>query len=159
MTRDLAARCLGLLGPFEGSLAVVGPGATGLRAALPDGVARATADQPAAALVSFLGAPAAPASRQVLLAELRRRLAPGAPLLVVDHNQPRAWWRRCLGIAVLLARGLPPARARYPVARELAALGLDVERLRLASGERVQLVAARDRSCGHEPECVQEPPR
>jgi hypothetical protein len=40
-------------------------------------------------------------------------------------------------------RGLRPSRARYPAARELAALGFAVERLRLACGERVQLVVAR----------------
>ena len=160
VTRALAARCLTLLGPFDGPLALAGPGAVRLASALPDGVPRAGAGQrPAAALVTFLGAPAAPAARQAVLAELRGRLAPGAPLLVVDHNQPRQWWRRGLGAAVLLARGLPPARARYPAARELAALGLVVERLRLARGERIQLVAARDRSCGHLRECVERPER
>jgi hypothetical protein len=159
VTRALAARCLALLGPFEGPLAIVGPGATRLRAALPDGVASVAAERPAAALVSFLGATAAPAARQALLVELRGRLPPGAPLLVVDHNQPRQWWRRGLGVVALLTHRLPPARARYPAAREMAALGLEVERLRLARGERIQLVAARCRSCGGGRECIQEPQR
>lgn len=160
MTRALVARCLALLGPLDGPLAIVGPGAVRLGAALPDGVSLAATDErPAAALVTFLGASAAPAARQALLMELRGRLAPGAPLLLVDHNQPRQWWRRGLGAALLLLRGLPPARARYPAARELGALGLAVERLRLARGERIQLVAARNRSCGHDRECVQEAQR
>jgi hypothetical protein len=159
VTRALAARCLALLGPFDGALAIVGPGAPELRAALPDGVASGAVERPAAALVSFLGAPAVPAARQALLAELRGRLPPGAPLLVVDHNQPRRWWRRGVGAVALLTRRLPPARARYPAAREMAALGLEIERLRLARGERIQLVAARRRSCGGGRECVQEPQR
>ena len=64
-------------------------------------------------------------------------------LLRSDHNQPRVLWRRGLGIVVLAAARFPPSRARYPAARELAALGFAVERLRLACGERVQLVLAR----------------
>lgn len=149
-----------MLGPFDGPLAVAGPGAARLDAALPAGVPRARAGaRPAAALVTFLGAPAAPAERQALLAGLRGRLPANAPLLVVDHNQPRRWWRRGLGAAALAARGLPASRARYPAARELAALGLAVERLGLARGERVQLVAARRRSCGRDTECVQPPQR
>jgi hypothetical protein len=69
----------------------------------------------------------------------------GGALVVVDHNQPRACWRRVVGTALLAARGIPPARARHPVAREVAAHGFAVERLRLAAGERVQLVLARRR--------------
>jgi len=156
VTRTLAARCLAMLGPFDGPLAVVGPGAGRLVSALPAGVARADpSDRAGAALVTFLGSPAAPAGRQALLAELRGRLPAGAPVVVVDHNQPRRWWRRGLGVAALAARGLPASRARYPAARELAALGFVVERLGLARGERVQLVAARHASCGRDAECVQ----
>jgi hypothetical protein len=36
-------------------------------------------------------------------------------------------------------------RARYPTAREIAARGFEVERLRLLDGERLQLVRARRR--------------
>jgi hypothetical protein len=53
------------------------------------------------------------------------------------------WLRRLAAHAALAARGLGTARARCPAARELAALGFAIERLRLAAGERVQLVAAR----------------
>ena len=35
------------------------------------------------------------------LARLRARLPDGAPLVLIDHNQPRAWWRRLLGVVVL----------------------------------------------------------
>ena len=36
-----------------------------------------------------------------------------------------------------------PARARYPAAQEAQAAGFEVARLRLADGERIQLVMAR----------------
>lgn len=144
MTRALAARCLALLGPLDGRIAVVGPRAARVAGALPAGTRLAGgAEQADAAIVTFLGAPGGPAARQAVLAAVRARLPGGAPLVLLDHNQPRAWWRRAAGSAVLLLRGLPPARARYPAARELAALGLGVECLRLARGERVQLVVAR----------------
>lgn len=141
----LAARCLALLGPVAGPVAIAAPRAPRLAAALAGRLGAAAAETPAAAVVVFLNSPARPHERQALLAELRRRLVPGAPLVLVDHSQPRARWRR-LGARIGLALvGLPPARARYPAARELAALGFAVERLRLACGERVQLVAARTR--------------
>jgi hypothetical protein len=149
VTRALAARCLALLGPLDGRIAVVGPRAARVTAALPPGTPLAGGDEPpAAAIVTFLGARDGPTSRQASLASLRSRLAHGAPMVLVDHNQPRAWWRRVLGVVALAIRGFGPARARYPAARELAALGLDVERLRLACGERVQLVVARRRGAG-----------
>ena len=144
MTRTLAARALELLGPFEGRVAVLGPHRGRLAAALGARVPLAGADEPAAAAVlTFLGAGAAAAERHALVASLGWRLPRGAPVVLVDHNQPRTWARRLLGIVALVLRGLGPARARYPAARELAALGLEVERLRLVCGERVQLVAAR----------------
>src|SRR5262249_26234913 len=128
----------------DGPLAVVGPHAARVAAALPPGTALAGPGViPAAAIATFLGASAGPAARQTVLASLRSCLLPGAPIVLLDHNQPRAWWRRAVGVAALALRGLPPARARYPGARELAALGLDVECLRLARGERIQLVVAR----------------
>jgi hypothetical protein len=144
VTRALAARCLALLEPFDGRVAVVGPHADRVSAALPRGTRLANPDEPpAAAIVTFLGAHDGPAARQACLARLRSSLARGAPLVLIDHNQPRGWWQRIVGAIVLAMRGLAPARARYPAARELAALGLHVERLRLACGERVQLVVAR----------------
>ncbi len=127
---DLAARCRELLGSYDGALAVLSPGA-------------AAPDAAGAAVVSFVGAVADPAARRALLEGLRHALPAGAPLVVVDHNQPRRAVARVVGWIVLLLRGLPPVRARYPTARELAALGFVVERLRLADGERVQLVVAR----------------
>lgn len=127
---DLTARCRELLGSYDGALAVLGPGST------PPDVAGAV-------VVSFVGAPADPVARQTLLARLRATLPAGAPLVLVDHNQPRRLMGRLVGAAVLLLRGLPPGRARYPAARELAGLGFAVERLRLADGERVQLIVAR----------------
>jgi hypothetical protein len=144
VTRALAARCLALLGPPDGPIAVVGPRAARVTAVLPRQTpVAANGEGAGAAIATFLGAGDGPAARQAVLADLRARLSPGAPLVLVDHNQPRAWWRRAVGVLALALRGLPPARARYPAARELAALGLAVERLRLAHGERVQLVLAR----------------
>ena len=138
----LVARCCELLGPAPGAVAVRAPHGGRLAAALTARVG-APATAPAAAIVAFVGAPAEPAGRQALLAALRAELPPGAPLVLVDHNQPRRWWARVLGRLRLAAAGLTPARARYPAARELAALGFTVERLRLACGERIQLVLAR----------------
>jgi hypothetical protein len=85
------------------------------------------------------------ARRRARLDALAARLPGGAPLVVVDHNQPRTWWRRTLGVAGLAVRGLGASRARHPVAREVHERGFAVERLRLACGERVQLVLARRR--------------
>lgn len=139
----LAARCVALLGPVAGPVVIVAPRAPGLAAALARRVRVAAAETPGAAVVVLLRTPARPAERQALLAGLRRRLAPGAPLVLVDHSQPCGRWRRLAARLALARTGLVPARARYPAARELAALGFAVERLRLACGERVQLVAAR----------------
>jgi hypothetical protein len=142
--RDLARRCRGLLGALDGPVLVMAPGAPRLAAAMAAAL-RVAADGecPQGAVVVLLGTRARPAERQATLAALRARLPAGAPLVLIDHNQPRSWWRRLIGVAALLGAGLPPARARYPAARELAALGFTVERLALAGGERVQLVLAR----------------
>jgi hypothetical protein len=140
----LAARCLALLGPVGGPVAVVAPAGSRLAAAVRSGVRAARdAEQPVGAVVVFLGAPAQPVERQSALRALARTLAPGAPLVLVDHNQPRTWWRRAVALPHLLLARLAAARARYPAARELAAIGFTIERLRLACGERVQLVLAR----------------
>ncbi len=140
----LAADCLALLGRPTGPIAVVASRTPRLAAAL---AARVTpprdGERPAAAIVTFLGTAGAPAERQQILHALRTRLPADAPLVLIDHNQPRALARRVLGWLVLAAAGLGPARARYPGARELRALGFTIDRLRLACGERVQLVLAR----------------
>ena len=142
----LAAHCSALLGPLSGPVLLACPGAPHLAAALAARLAVAReSETPRAAIVAFLGLAARPAERQRLLRAMQTALPPGAPLLLVDHNQPRGSWRRVAATVRLVAAGLGPARARYPAARELAALGLAVERLRLACGERVQLVEARRR--------------
>ena len=138
----LAARCLELLGPVVGPVAIIVPGSVRLRAALAARIVPA-AGAPAAAVVAFLGAPARPADRQRALRDLQARLPVDATVVLVDHNQPRAAWRRVLASLVLVVTGLGAARGRYPAARELAALGFRIERLTLAAGERVQLVRAR----------------
>jgi hypothetical protein len=82
-----------------------------------------------------------------LLTELRRVLARDGQLVVVDHNRPRG---RIAALAALLrtpapAGASPQARWRrlaHPVAREAQAAGFVVESLRLAAGERVQVVSA-----------------
>jgi hypothetical protein len=140
----LAARCLDLLGPVAGPVVIVAPCAPALRAALATRAPAPDADgAPVAAVVAFLGVPARPDERQHMLRDLQRRLPAGARFVLVDHNQPRVWWRRALALPGLAGAGLGPARARYPAARELAALGFTVERLRLGHGERVQFIVAR----------------
>jgi hypothetical protein len=140
----LAARCRELLGPVAGPVVVVAPGVPALAGALAVGLTIA-ADGAAAtgAVVAFLRTPARPAERQRTLRELQSRLEADAPLVLVDHNQPRARWHRVLATLALAAARVGPARGRYPAARELAAIGFRVERLVLAAGERVQLVRAR----------------
>src|SRR5206468_890134 len=123
---------------------VVAPHAARLRAALAARLAPPVgAGAPVAAVVAFLGLPARPAARQRTLRDLQTRLPLDAPLVLVDHNQPRAAWRRALATLTLAGARLGPARGRYPAARELAALGFRVDRLALVPGERVQLVLAR----------------
>jgi hypothetical protein len=140
---NAAEAALSLLGTVDGPVVVAEPGrwwAARLRVA---GLRTADLDEPAAAaLVSFVGARTSPELRRRTLEALRGRLPVGSPLVLLDHNQPRQWWRRPLAAVLLLARGLPPSRARYPAARELDGAGFRVERLRLTSGERVQLVLA-----------------
>lgn len=97
--------------------------------------------------VSFVGDASTPHARRALLDQACRAVRPGGTLVVIDHNRPR----RRLAALVALARsprlrGSPSARWRrqgHPVAREARDCGLTVERLRLAVGERVQIVIAR----------------
>jgi SAM-dependent methyltransferase len=98
--------------------------------------------------LSFLGDDPTAPRRQAALRELRRALAPGGLLLVVDHNRPRG---RAQAFAALLRQprvsgrslGLRWRRLAYPVAREAHASGFTVDALRLALGERVQMIVAR----------------
>jgi hypothetical protein len=141
-----AARCVALLGHGPGPIVVVAPGAPALGEALGARFPLATDGAPGtAAVVCFAGTPADPSARQTTLRALDQRLPSGAPVVVVDHNQPRQPWRRILGALRLVAAGLTPARARYPTARELHALGFRIERLELSSGERFQFILARRR--------------
>ncbi len=102
----------------------------------------------AALAVSFLCDGADAGARAALLAELARVCVPGGALVAVDHNRPR---RRAAAFVALLAPPRPAGRtlvARWrrlarPTAREVRAAGFVVERLRLAAGERVQIVFAR----------------
>jgi hypothetical protein len=141
----LAARCVELLGAIEGPVDLGGAGA--LATVLAARVRAARDGEPAAAAVCvFLDEGVDPVARRTRLAALAARLPEDAPLVAVDHNQPRVWWRRALGALVLVARGHAPARARHPVAREVQAAGFAVERLCLADGERIQLVVGRRRA-------------
>lgn len=142
----LAARAVELLGRVDGPVAIACPRRPSLAAALASRLEPAhDGSPPQGAVVVFLGLAARPAERQAMLHALRHRLGQRAPLVLLDHNQPRVWWRRFIGWAVLALAGTGPARSRYPVARELAVLGFAVERLELACGERIQLVRARVR--------------
>jgi hypothetical protein len=139
----LAARCVELLDGVGGPIAVSAP---------PDVVAAVAALVPiahdgavAGAVCVLLGTRIDEPARAAAWDRLAVRLASGAPVVVVDHNQPRTLARRALGMLALAARGLPPKRARYPAAREVNAHGFAVERLRLEDAERVQLIVARRR--------------
>ena len=138
MTSHLVRRALELLAA-DGPIVVVPP-------SLAVAATIAGADEPAhGGLCSFLGDRADSVARAARLDALAARLPSGAPLVVVDHNQPRRAWSRALGAAVLLGRGFPPSRARHPTAREVGAHGFAVSALRLACGERVQIVLAHRR--------------
>ena len=137
----LAARCLALLGPPAGPVAIHAPAHPRLAGALAARVPAARdGTPPAAAVVVFYGEPAAADARQLLLSTIHATLPCGAPVVVVDHNQPRTLARRALAALTLALTGTPPSRARYPAARELLAAGFPVARLHLAAGERLQLI-------------------
>jgi SAM-dependent methyltransferase len=96
----------------------------------------------------LLGERGAAEVRAALLGELARVCAPGGVLVAVDHNRPRRRWAalRAVVAAPRPAGGTPAARWRrlaYPTAREIRAAGFVIERLRLAAGERVQVVWGR----------------
>ncbi len=122
----LAADCLRLLGAPPTTVTVVAPHDRALAAALAAQGAAAASDGASAAIVSFRGARAHPAERQACLTTLRARLPAGAPLLVVDHNQPRTLGLRLAAVVHLALAGLRPGRARYPAARGRAPLALTV---------------------------------
>jgi hypothetical protein len=142
---NAADAALKLLGPLDGPVVVAEPGAWWAARIRLAGLRTADLVEPkaAAALVSFVGARTSPEMRRRTLDALRARLPAGAPLVLVDHNQPRQWWRRAFAALLLVGRGLPPSRGRYPAARELDGAGFQVESLRLADGERVQVVLGR----------------
>jgi hypothetical protein len=145
--RALGGSVVALLPPGGGAVAVAGADAAAWRTLLArTGFAPAAEGPVAAAVVSFLGERGDAARRQALLERLATRLVATGRLVVVDHNRPRRVVARLRGLPALWRRGLGAARARYPTAREIAASGFAVERLRLAAGERVQLVVARPRT-------------
>jgi SAM-dependent methyltransferase len=102
----------------------------------------------AALSLSLLGDGSEGGARVALLAELARVCVPGGVLVAVDHNRPR---RRAAAFVAVVAPPRPPGRTpaarwrrlAYPAAREVWAAGFTIERLRLAAGERVQVVFAR----------------
>jgi len=98
----------------------------------------------------LLGERGAAEVRAALLGELARVCAPGGVLVAVDHNRPRQRWAalRAVVAAPRPAGATPASRWRrlaYQTAREIRAAGFVIERLRLAAGERVQVVWGRRR--------------
>lgn len=145
--RALGGAVVALLPPGGGPVAVAGTDAAAWREVLARaGFAPADEGPVAAAVVSFLGERADAAARRATLGRVGTRLAAAGRLVVVDHNRPRRAAARLRALPTLWRRALGAARARYPTAREVAASGFAVERLRLAAGERVQLVVARPRA-------------
>jgi SAM-dependent methyltransferase len=150
---DAWCRIVGVRSPFVLGRAARAVGVRCEPGALP----LATGDLSRVAL-SFLGDDSTAARRRAALRELRRALAPGGLLFVVDHNRPRG---RPQAFGALLRR--PPVRGgslaarwrrlAYPVAREAQASGFTVDALRLALGERVQMIVAR-RTASAEPAAV-----
>jgi hypothetical protein len=96
----------------------------------------------------LVGDASSSATRTAVFADAVRMLAPGATLIVVDHNRPRQF---PAAVAAVVRAPRPPGRspaARWrrlarATAQEVRAAGLAVERLRLAAGERIQVVVAR----------------
>ena len=142
--RRLAGPCRALLGAVAGPVLVAGPKTAAWRAALSAAGVPLAADgeSVAAAVLVFVSERGDPTTRASMLATVAARLVPGAPIVLVDHNQPRAPWRRPAAWIALLRHGLPPHRARYPAARELTHHGFTVDCLRLPPGERLQLIRA-----------------
>jgi hypothetical protein len=138
----LAARCVELLDGVGGPIAVSAPPDVSPRSRR---ACRSRTTAPSRAPCACCSARASTSGAGGRLGRAGGPLASGAPVVVVDHNQPRTLARRALGVLALAARGLPPERARHPVAREVNAHGFTIERLRLEDGERVQLVLARRR--------------
>ena len=99
-------------------------------------------------VLSFLGDASAGRRRAAVLADVARVTTRSATIVVVDHNRPR----RLLDALVAVVRQPRPPLVRawhrlaYPTARELRAAGFVVDRLRLAMGERIQVVVAHRRS-------------
>ncbi len=102
----------------------------------------------AAVAVSLVGRATDVEERHGVFTGIAAALAPGAALVVVDHNRPRtvpaaAW----AVVASPRVPGWTPARRwrrlAQPTAREVQAAGFRVERLRLVAGERVQVIVAR----------------
>lgn len=144
--RALAEAVLAVLPEGGGRVAVLGRDVAGWGAALGAGGWSVAIDGPvAAAVVSFLGEPGDPAARGAVLRQAADRLAVDGTLVVVDHSRPRGPIGRVAALPGLWIHRLGAARAAYPTAREIAARGFVVERLRLAARERVQVVAARPR--------------
>jgi len=143
----LAARCVELLDGVGGPIAVSAPPsvAAAVAARVPIAQDGAVDGVVAGAVYVLLGTRIDEPARAAAWDALAARLASGAPVVVVDHNQPRTLARRALGVLALAARGLPPERARYPVAREVNGHGFTIERLSLEDGERVQILLARRR--------------
>jgi hypothetical protein len=100
-----------------------------------------------AVTVSFVGRNPSTNARRTAVADAARALGADGTLVVVDHNRPR---RRLAALAALVRApwipGVAPSvrwhRQAHWTARELQDAGFRVDRLRLAAGERVQVVFA-----------------
>jgi hypothetical protein len=83
-------------------------------------------------------------ARRRLLARARELLRVGGALVVIDQSRPRTWWLRVRNAVWCVCRGRDPWwRPAYPTARDVDAAAFADVRLRLACGERIQIVCAR----------------
>jgi hypothetical protein len=142
---NAAEAALALLGPLDGPVVVAEPGAWWAARVRVAGLRTADLVEPtaAAALVSFVGARTPPALRRPHARRVARAAPVGAPLVLVDHNQPRQWWRRPLACCCCAVARLAPSGRGIPRRASSTHPAFGSSNCGWRDGERVQVVLAR----------------